>query len=51
MLPETGINVRMDETPIEYSIPHESWLFHAGYNDSNVNLKTRFPLHHLSTVK
>ena len=26
-------------------------LFHKGYNDSNVGLKTSFPFHGLSTVK
>ena len=51
MLPNTGINVRMDETPRYYSSPQESWLFHKGYNDSNVSLKTSFPFHRLSTVK
>ena len=51
MFLETSINVRMGETPRYYSRPPESWLFHRGYNDSNVNLKTIFPFNHLSIVK
>ena len=41
----------MDENPRYYAKTHESWLFHRGYNDSNVGLKISFPFHHISTVK